>query len=241
MRVLVTPDYRTLSQEAAALTARAIRANPNIVLGLPTGNTPLGMYEELVRRHREEGLDFSQVTTFNLDEYLGLAADHPQSYHEYMRATFLDHVNIRPGKSDIPAGSHGADTDAECARYEEAMQNAGGIDLLIVGIGTNGHIAFNEPGSAIDSRTRVVSLAPETIANAKKHFAKESEIPERAITVGIGTILAARRILLLASGQSKAEAVERALRQPATAAVPASALQLHSDVIVILDEAARRR
>jgi glucosamine-6-phosphate deaminase len=240
MRVLVTPDYRTLSEEAAELIARAIRAKPDLTLGLPTGNTPLGMYAELVRKHRDERLDFSPVRTFNLDEYL-IAPNHPQSYHAYMRFRFFDQVNIAPERAHIPDGSPDIDADVECARYESEIRDSGGIDLLIVGIGSNGHIAFNEPGSSFDSCTRVVSLAQDTIANARKYFATDKEIPRRAITVGIRTILDARRILLLASGQTKAGAVERALRGPVSESVPASALQLHPDVIAILDEQARRR
>ena len=239
MRVLVTSDYRTLSEEAAELIARAVRTRPGLTLGLPTGNTPLGMYQELVRKHLHEGLDFSRVRAFNLDEYLGLARDHPQSYHSYMRARLFDQVNLQRENTDIPDGTPGIDADAECDRYENAIRDAGGIDLLIVGIGANGHIAFNEPGSSFDSRTRVVSLAPGTIANARKYFASEGEVPRSAITIGIRTILDARRILLLASGRKKAEAVERTLRDPVSESLPASALQLHPDVIAILDEAAR--
>ena len=241
MRVLVTPDYRTLGEEAAALVARAVRAKPDITLGLPTGSTPLGMYEELIRKHRYEELDFSRVRTFNLDEYLGLAPDDPQSYHAYMHARFFDHVNIAVDNTRIPDGSPGVDADAECGRYEDEIRNVGGIDLLVVGIGSNGHIAFNEPGSSFESRTRVVRLAPETIENAKRHFPGDANIPMSAITIGIRTILDARRILLLASGSGKAEAVERTLRDPVSESVPASALRLHPDVIAILDESARRR
>ena len=241
MRVLVTPDYRTLSEEAAALVARAVKAKPDIALGLPTGSTPLGMYEELIRKHRHEELDFSRVRTFNLDEYLGLAPDDPQSYHAYMHARFFDHVNIAVDNTRIPDGSPGVDADPECGRYEDEIRNVGGIDLLVVGIGSNGHIAFNEPGSSFESRTRVVTLAPETIENAKRHFPGDANIPMSAITIGIRTILDARRILLLASGSGKAEAVERTLRDPVSESVPASALRLHPDVIAILDESARRR
>jgi glucosamine-6-phosphate deaminase len=232
MRVLVTPDYQTLSEEAAAILAKSIRANPTISLGLPTGQTPLGMYEELIRRHRSEGLDFSGVRTFNLDEFVGVSTDDPRSYHAYMQSRVFDHVNINSQHAHIPDGSPGADPVVECERYEDMIRQTGGIDLLIVGIGTNGHIAFNEPGSPFDSRTRVVTLAPETIQNAG------IDIPHAAITMGIGTILDAGRILLLASGSKKAEILRRALRGPVSEAVPASAVQRHSDVIVIMDEAA---
>jgi glucosamine-6-phosphate deaminase len=234
MRVLVTPDYRTLSEEAAAILAKSIRAKPTLTLGLPTGQTPLGMYEALTRKHRLEELDFSGVRTFNLDEYFGMSPDNPQSYHAYMRSRLFDHVNVTPQNIHIPDGSPGIDPEIECERYENMIRQSGGIDLLIVGIGANGHVAFNEPGSPFDSRTRVVTLAPETIQNAGKN------IPPTAITIGIGTILEAGRILLLASGAAKAEILSRALGGPISETVPASALQLHPDVIVIMDEAAAR-
>jgi glucosamine-6-phosphate deaminase len=237
MRVLVTPEYRTLSQTAAELVIKALHAKSNLSLGLPTGRTPLGMYEELVRKHREKHLDFSDLRTFNLDEYLGLPPDHPKAYHTYMRRHLFEHVNMSPANIHIPDGSPGIDADRESERYEKAIHDAGGLDLLIVGIGANGHIAFNEPGSAFDSRTRAVDLAPETIANAKQYFGSDS-VPARAITMGIGTMLEARRILLLAAGPSKAHAVDRALRGPVSVDVPASALQLHPRVVAILDEAA---
>jgi glucosamine-6-phosphate deaminase len=237
MRVLVTPEYRTLSQTAAELVIKALHAKSNLSLGLPTGRTPLGMYEELVRKHREKHLDFSDLRTFNLDEYLGLPPDHPKAYHTYMRRHLFEHVNMSPANIHIPDGSPGIDADRESERYEKAIHDAGGLDLLIVGIGANGHIAFNEPGSAFDSRTRAVDLAPETIANAKQYFGSDS-VPARAITMGIGTMLEARRILLLAAGSSKADAVGRALRGPVSVDVPASALQLHPRVVAILDEAA---
>jgi glucosamine-6-phosphate deaminase len=237
MRVLVTPEYRTLSQTAAELVIKALHAKSNLSLGLPTGRTPLGMYEELVRKHREKHLDFSDLRTFNLDEYLGLPPDHPKAYHTYMRRHLFEHVNMSPANIHVPDGSPGIDADRESERYEKAIHDAGGLDLLIVGIGANGHIAFNEPGSAFDSRTRAVDLAPETIANAKQYFGSDS-VPARAITMGIGTMLEARRILLLAAGSSKADAVGRALRGPVSVDVPASALQLHPRVVAILDEAA---
>lgn len=238
MRVLVAPDYRTLSQQAADFAAEAVRVKPDLTLGLPTGRTPLGMYAELVRKHREDGLGFSSVRTFNLDEYIGLSPEHPQSYHAYMRDHFFNHVNVPGPNIDIPNGAPNIDSEAESARYEDAIRGAGGIDLLVVGVGTNGHIAFNEPGSSLTSRTRVVTLAPETLANARQYFAIGVEVPQSAITMGIGTILEARRILLLASGHGKAEAVRRALQGPVSESLPASALQLHPDVTAILDKAA---
>jgi glucosamine-6-phosphate deaminase len=239
MRVLVTPDYRTLSQTAAGLVIKAVRAKADITLGLPTGSTPLGMYEELVKTYRDRHLDFSKLRTFNLDEYVGLPPSHPKSYHTYMHEHLFRHVNVLPANIHIPEGRPGIDGTAESLRYENLIRDAGGIDLLIVGIGANGHIAFNEPGAEFDSRTRIVDLAPETIANARRHFGAEP-VPSKAITMGIGTIRKSRRIVLLASGKEKADAVERALRGPVSVSVPASALQLHPRVIVILDEAAKK-
>jgi glucosamine-6-phosphate deaminase len=235
MRVLVTPDYRALSQAAAELVIKAVRGKPDLTLGLPTGSTPLGLYEEIVKTYRDEHIDFSRLRTFNLDEYAGLLHEAPKSYHTYMRQHFFQHVNVSPENIHIPEGKPGVDLDAEAERYERAIQDAGGIDLLIVGIGTNGHIAFNEPGASFDSRTRVVNLAPETIANAQRHFGNE-QVPRKAITMGMGTIREASRIVLLASGAHKADAVRRALRGPVSESVPASFLQLHPRVIVILDE-----
>src|SRR5262245_50048796 len=238
MRVLVTRDYQTLSRSAAELVVKAIRTKSDLTVGLPTGKTPLGMYAELVKSYREEHLDFSRLRTFNLDEYVALPHHHPSSYHAYMRQHFFQHVNVPAANIHIPDGT-ALDVDRETNRYENAIRDAGGIDLLIVGIGANGHIAFNEPGAAMDSRTRIVSLAPETMANARQHFGNEP-VPDKAVTMGIGTILEARRILLLAAGEAKADAVKRALGGPVSESVPASALQLHPQVIAILDEAARR-
>jgi glucosamine-6-phosphate deaminase len=237
VRAFVTPDYLTLSRTACDVIADALRLKPALCLGLPTGETPLGMYEELVRRYKDGTLDFSQVRTFNLDEYAGLPPHHPGSYHSYMRRHLFDHVNIKPENIHIPNGA-AADLQMECELYEKAMQDAGGIDLLVAGIGANGHIAFNEPGATLDSRTRVVDLAPETIANAKRQFGSDP-VPQRAITMGVATLLEARRILLIASGASKAHAVERAMRGPVSESAPASALQLHKNVLVILDDAAK--
>jgi glucosamine-6-phosphate deaminase len=212
MQVLVTSDYRTLSREAAHIVAEAARLKPTLSIGLPAGNTPTGMYEELAAYQ----LDFSRVKTFNIDEYVGLAPDDPRSFHAYMRRTFFDHINLPPENIHFP------DKD-----YEETVRAAGGIDLLVLGVGRNGHIAFNEPGSEFTSRTRIVDLAPETVAPVG-----------RGITMGIATILEARRILLLASGSSKREILRRALEGPVQKSLPATALQLHPALTVIVDKAA---
>src|SRR5438552_6878274 len=198
MQVLVTPDYQTLSREAAHIVAEAVRLKPTLTIGLPAGNTPTGMYKELATVR----LDFSKVQTFNVDEYVGLAGNDPRSFQVYMRRTFFDHNNLPRKNIHFP--------DEE---YEETIRAAGGIDLLVLGVGLNGHIAFNEPGSALTSRTRIVDLAPETVAPVR-----------RGITMGIATILESRRILLLASGSSKREIVRRALEEPVHESMPASAL-----------------
>ncbi|USG66952.1 glucosamine-6-phosphate deaminase [Brevibacillus ruminantium] len=240
MKWLIVEDYEKLSREAARLVAVQVAAKPASVLGLATGSTPLGMYKELTRLNREEGLDFSQITTFNLDEYVGLAADHSQSYRTYMRDHFFQHVNLSAEKTHIPSGD-ASDLDEECSRYEEAIAAAGGIDIQILGIGGNGHIGFNEPGSPVDSRTRVVQLAARTIEDNARFFASVEEVPTKAVSMGIQTILNARRIVLLASGASKAEAIQLMLEGEKTPEVPASLLQQHPDVTVIMDRQAASR
>lgn len=241
MLVLLKPSYEELSREAARIVASAVRSKPSVTLGLATGSTTLGMYGELVRQHKEEGLDFSKVSTFNLDEYLGLAAEHPQSFHRFMREHFFDHVNLNPEKIHIPDGMFRGNYEAYCHSYERAIREAGGIDLQILGIGRNGHIGFNEPTSSFGSRTRLKVLTSETIEDNRKFFAAGEEIPECAVTMGIGTILEARRILLLATGAAKAETVGEAIEGPITASVTASCLQLHPDVTFVIDEAAAGR
>lgn len=236
MLVLIRKDYGDVCSEAGRVIASAIRKNPRIVLGLPTGKTPLGLYEELVRLHEQEALDFSGVITFNLDEYVGLAATHPQSYHFYMHQHFFSRVNIKPENVHIPDGSIASGYERYCALYEHSISEAGGIDLQVLGIGRTGHIGFNEPASSLVSRTRLKTLTAETIEENQKLFGHGGVVPECAITMGIGTILEARRILLLASGRSKALAVSRAIEGPVAASVSASALQLHQRVTMILDE-----
>ncbi len=238
MFVILSKGYVELSQQSAAIVSAAIRKGPDLRLGLATGTTPLGMYRELARMHREEGLDFSRVVTFNLDEYLGLAAHHPQSAHTFMQSSFFDHVNISPKNIHIPDGTAPGDLDEYCARYETAILNAGGIDLQILGIGRNGHIGFNEPSSSLASRTRVKTLTRQSLEDNRRLFQAGQAMPEAAITMGIGTILDARKILLLASGPSKARALARVIEGPVTAFVTGSALQLHRDVTIIADEQA---
>lgn len=238
MNIIVVKDYRQMSVKAADMVAELIKERPGAVLGLPTGNTPRGMYDELVRRHREEGLDFSQVTTFNLDDYVGLAPDDPASFAHYIKIHLLDHVNIPKGQAHWPDAVR-ADDEA-CRAYEEAIRRAGGLDLVILGIGANGHIAFNEPGTSFDSRTHIAPLANDTrrIAADGDVFGAIDQVPEHGMTMGIQTIMEARRIVLIASGASKADAVAAAVTGPVTEDVPASVLQRHPHVTFIVDEAA---
>jgi len=237
VKVLIVKNYEELSLETALRIAEAVRSNPDIVLGLATGGTPLGCYRELIRMHREEGLSFSRVTTFNLDEYVGLPPSHPQSYHYYMFHNLFDHVDVRRENVHIPDGM-AEDLDEECRRYEEAIKEAGGIDLQLLGIGRNGHIGFNEPGSPFDSRTRVVKLSEQTRKDNARFFNSIDEVPTHAITMGIGTIMEARRIILIASGEAKADAIAKAVKGPKTVDVPASALQDHPDCLFIIDKEA---
>ncbi len=238
MLVVLKRDYEEVSRQAARLIASAVRRKPALTLGLATGGTMVGIYDQLVRLHKEEALDFSRVVTFNLDEYLGLAADHPQSFHHFMRENFFSRVNIDPRNVHIPDGTIRGNYDQYCAGYEEAIRQAGGIDLQLLGIGRNGHVGFNEPTSSIGSRTRLKVLTRETIEDNQKSFPSAGEGPRCAITMGIGTILEARRILLMATGASKAAAVAKSIEGPITSAVSASALQLHPDVTFLIDEQA---
>ena len=235
MLLVLKASPEDVGREAARMVANAVRRNPALRLGLATGSTMLGMYRELVRLHREENLDFSRVTTFNLDEYLGLTSNHPQSFHYFMQQNFFAHITITPPNVHIPDGGIKGNYQQYCASYERAIRDAGGIDLQVLGIGRNGHIGFNEPTSSLGSRTRLKVLSKETIEDNRKFFAAGEEIPQCAITMGIGTILEAKRVLLLASGPSKAAAIAKAIEGPITASVTASALQLHGDVTFIVD------
>jgi glucosamine-6-phosphate deaminase len=209
------------------------------VLGLPTGSTPVGIYRELIRLHREAGLDFSRVISFNLDEYFGLDGDDPHSYRRWMDETFFNHVNIKPDNIHIPDGMIAAEDAAKyCTEYEQAIRRAGGIDLQILGIGRTGHIGFNEPGSTRHSRTRMVTLDPVTRRDAAGDFFGEDNVPQQALTMGVGTILEARKIVIMAFGEHKAPIVQRAVEGEVTDAIAASFLQKHPDTTFILDQAA---
>jgi glucosamine-6-phosphate deaminase len=237
VRVVIEKGESEVAIRAARFVADLVRRKPACVLGLVTGGTPLGMYGELIRLHREEGLDFSRVTTFNLDEYVGVPEDHPQSYRYFMQENLFKHVNAVPSKTHVPDG-RSRDFEASCRRYEQMILEAGGIDLQVLGVGRDGHIAFNEPGSSLGSRTRVKSLTGETIRDNARFFGSEDRVPRLAITMGVGTILESQRCLLLATGAAKASAIRSTVEGPITAQITASALQLHRDVIVVLDEEA---
>ena len=237
MEIIVKDSPKEMSQTAARLVARTLNAKPNAVFGLATGSTPLGLYEELVRMHREEGLDFSQVTTFNLDEYVGVTQSHPQSYHYFMHQNLFKHINIPKQNVYIPSGTTD-NYEAFCKWYEQRIVESGGIDLQILGIGTDGHIGFNEPTSSLGSRTRIKTLARQTMEDNARFFDSPDEVPVYAITMGVGTILEAHKIVLLAHGKQKAAVVAAAIEGPVTSKISASALQLHRDVTFVIDREA---
>ena len=235
MEIIIQLTHEAASLAAARIIARLVRDKPNAVLGLATGGTPMFLYRELMRLHHEEKLDFSRVTTFNLDEYIGLSPEHPASYHSFMHENFFRHINIKPEHIHIPDGM-AKDVPAFCNAYEEKIRAAGGIDLQILGIGTDGHIGFNEPSSSLASRTRIKTLTPQTRRDNARFFGGESEVPHHVITMGVGTTMDARQVLLLAFGAHKARAVAEAVEGPVTASVPASVLQLHPVAKALLDE-----
>ncbi len=237
MEIIILENMEEAGRKAASIVASTLRRENNPVIGLATGSTPLPLYRELIRLHKEECLDFSDVTTFNLDEYVGLSPDHPASYNYFMWQNLLDHVNIRREKVNIPNGLT-EDIPAFCKDYEGKIAEAGGLDIQILGIGGDGHIAFNEPSSSLASRTRIKTLTRETIKDNSIFFEKEEDIPRHVITMGVGTIMESRRCLLMAFGEKKAEAVRKMVEGPITAMVPASVLQMHESAIVIVDEAA---
>jgi glucosamine-6-phosphate deaminase len=234
MLVILKKDYDELSVEAAKIVADRLQRKPNLVLGLATGSTPLGLYKELIRMHKYEGLDFSKVTTFNLDEYVGLPPSHDQSYHYFMQKNFFDGVNIDPRYIHVPHGM-AKDIKLFCNWYEERIKSFGGIDVQVLGIGANGHIAFNEPGSSLGSRTRIKTLTATTREDNKRFFKKDEDVPKYAITMGVGTIMDAKELLLVASGKGKADAIKAAVEGPITAMCPASIIQMHNEAFVIVD------
>jgi len=242
MEVIVVPSADAACLRAARIVARLLRAKPDAALALPTGSTPRAIYAELVRQHRDEGLSFARATAFNLDEYVGIPSDHPGSFRRALHEALYRHVDLPPDRAHAPDGQ-AADLAAACARYEAAIAAAGGLELALLGLGIDGHIAFNEPTSSFGSRTRLKTLTDETRAANQPTFAAfdalgTEPVPQHALTVGIATILSARRCLLVAFGAAKAAAVAKLVEGPLAALVPASALQLHPHATVIVDESA---
>lgn len=237
MKIIAAKDYTDLSRKAANIISAQVIIKPDAVLGLATGSTPLGAYRQLIQWYEKGDLDFSKTMSVNLDEYMGLSGCHEQSYRAFMDQNFFDHVNIKKENTFIPNGL-AEDADRECSRYNNIIKNIGGIDLQILGIGSNGHIGFNEPGSAFEKETHIVTLAESTRLNNARFFASIDEVPTHAITMGIRSIMLAKKILLLASGEKKAQTLYDSFFGPVTPSVPASILQLHNDCTIIADEPA---
>ncbi len=237
MRVIFTDSYESMSMEAAKIVAGQIYLKPNSVLGLATGSTPLGLYHNLIDVHKSVGLDFTEVTSFNLDEYIGMEPENPQSYHYFMHKNLFDHINIKPENIYIPDGL-AQDIEEEGAHYDKLIEQQGGIDLQVLGIGQNAHIGFNEPDIKFEATTHRVRLDEETIQANSRFFTNPDEVPRYAISMGIKTIMLAKKVILLANGANKAEAVYKAVCGSVSPAAPASILQLHHDVTVLVDEAA---
>ena len=240
MEVIISADYEGMSKSAAAVMAKVVRDKPTAILGLATGSTPLGMYKELIRLHRQEGLDFSQVTTFNLDEYVGLDGTHEQSYRYFMTENLFKDINVNIDNTNVPPGISD-DFKASCEAYEAKIVAAGGIDVQVLGIGSDGHIAFNEPSSSLASRTRLKTLTQQTIDDNARFFDTAEDVPVYCVTMGVGTILEAKKLILLASGAGKAKALADAIEGPVSSMCTASALQLHPDSIFCVNTAAMEK
>lgn len=237
MKIYKVKDYKDMSRKAANIISAQVIMKPNCVLGLATGSTPIGTYDQLVEWYNKGDLDFSEVTTVNLDEYKGLPRTNDQSYYYFMHQHLFDRVNIDPERTNVPNGME-PDAEKECGRYEELIRSLGGVDLQLLGLGHNGHIGFNEPGEAFEKETHCVDLTESTIEANKRFFASADDVPKQAYTMGIKTIMQAKKILIVVNGENKADIVERAFFGPVTPEVPASILQLHNDVTLVGDEAA---
>ena len=237
MKIYVGKNYEEMSHLAANIIAAQVTLKPDSVLGLATGSSPVGMYKELIARHQAGDLDFSAVKSVNLDEYVGLEPTHDQSYRYFMQDNLFNHVNIDPANTNVPNGM-AADPAAECDRYEDVIASMGGVDIQVLGMGHNGHIGFNEPAEAFPLKTNLVDLQESTINANSRFFASRDDVPKQAITMGIGAIMKAKKILVVVSGEGKADIVAKAFAGPVTPHVPASILQLHPDVVLVGDEAA---
>ena len=237
MRIYLEKDYEAMSRRAAHIIAAEVYRNPECVLGLATGSTPVGTYKQLIAWNQQGDLSFKNVRTVNLDEYKGLSGDHDQSYRYFMNTNLFDHIDIDKANTNVPNGL-AEDAEAECAAYDELVASLGYADLQLLGLGHNGHIGFNEPDSHYTKETHVVDLAQSTIDANARFFESANDVPRQALTMGMGCIMAARRVLLIANGEGKAEALYNAFCGPITPECPASILQLHNDVVVVGDEAA---
>lgn len=235
MKLITVNSYEELSRKGANLIAAQVLIKPRCVLGLATGSSPLGIYRHLIEMCQRKDLDFSGVTSVNLDEYVGLKPTDEQGYRYFMQTNLFDHINIRPENTFVPDGC-AKDYDAECAAYDARIEALGGIDLQLLGIGLDGHVGFNEPGDHFVKQTHVIDLHESTIRANARFFAKEEDVPRRAVTMGMGGIMQAKKVLLIANGEAKRDIVERAFRGPITPEVPASILQLHPDLTVIYSE-----
>lgn len=239
MKIIVCRDYKEMSKIAANHIVAHITVKPDLVLGLATGSTPLGLYEELIHRYENKEVSFKEVTTFNLDEYIGLDKHNSQSYYTFMHENLFNHIDIDNKKIYIPDGNAG-DYSKYCVQYEEDIKKQGGIDVQILGIGNNAHIGFNEPDSVFSKYTGVVNLTQSTIDANSRFFESIEDVPKKAVSMGIGTIFSAKKIILMASGENKAEAVRNMLKGDIDPKVPASILQLHKNVLLIVDEEAAK-
>ena len=237
MKIYKAKDYKDMSRKAANIISAQVIMKPNCVLGLATGSTPIGTYDQLVEWYNKGDLDFSEVTTVNLDEYKGLPRTNDQSYYYFMHQHLFDRVNIDLERTNVPNGME-PDAEKECGRYEELIRSLGGVDLQLLGLGHNGHIGFNEPGEAFEKETHCVDLTESTIEANKRFFASADDGPKQAYTMGIKTIMQAKKILIVVNGENKADIVERAFFGPVPPEVPASILQLHNDVTLVGDKAA---
>ncbi len=237
MEIVKTKDYEELSRKAANFIAAQVIMKPNCVLGLATGSSPMGTYKQLIQMYENGDLDFSNVSSVNLDEYKGLNPENDQSYRYFMNTNFFDHINIEKCRTFVPNGLE-PDSDKCCAEYDQIIAQTGGVDLQLLGLGRNGHIGFNEPSDVFESGTHCVDLAPSTIEANKRFFQSEADVPRQAYTMGIRSIMMAKKILVVVSGSDKADALAKAICGPITPQVPASVLQLHPDVVVVADEAA---
>lgn len=240
MKILVVKNYDEMSKVAAKELAEVISKKPEATLGLATGGTPVGMYKELIDMHKNGELDFSKVTTVNLDEYVGLSGEHDQSYRYFMDSNLFNHVNIRKEYTYVPNGL-AEDMPKECVNYDKRIEELGGIDVQVLGIGSNGHIGFNEPSDTLSLGTHVTDLAESTIEANSRYFVSKEEVPTKALTMGLGAIMKAKKILLMVSGESKAEIMDKVVNGKITTQVPASFLQMHKDVVLIIDEDAARK